>query len=403
MTLERLASVDAMRAYQREWLESTRAHAQRGGPFILCNSDEFEDILNAFEIPSLVINYWNFVILRSGNARPLQRQLIERGYPGPHFFSLGYATALDPAQAPWGGLPTPRLLVGSSRNDYERRVCELWAEKLGCPLFPIDFNFGSPRATPLPGDWWRTVRTDWRALTDPARVEGRYEQVRAFLNYLERDLGRPLPIADIAAAMERINRQMDIWMEADALIAGARVHPIAFRDQLAMYQAMWHRGRPDGVRLVSDYRDEIAERVARGVAGYAESGLRVLFWSVNAEPDFHAWMRERFGAIIVASPYSAMPAMYARDFDPADPLLALSARHTLLFQLTPEWMVAEAERHRCDLIISSEAIGDHGSVNERAAEAAGIPFLAIPQGTPPADAEQRLERFFSERLGRKPG
>ena len=392
MSGQRMQSVDAVRSYQREWIARVRDQAPAGEPFILCNSDEVEDITNAFEIPSLVINYWNFVIAKSGNAPTLQRQLESHGYPGPHFFSLGYATALDPDAAPWDGLPRPRVLVGSSRNDYERRVCELWARKLDCPLYPMDFNFASPRARPLPADWWKRTRSDWRALVDPQRLAGRIAATRAFVAHLESDLGRALPIDQIGKAMTLINRQMDLWTEANAMIAAAPVHPVAFRDQLAIYQAMWHRGRQVGIDLIAAYRDEISERIAKGIAGYDRLERRILFWSNNAEPVYHAYLRDRHGAAIVASPYSAMPAMYARDFDAADPLAALCGRHILLFQLTPEWMMHEAKRHRCDLIISTEADSAYPSVNARAAAVEGIAFVAIPQGCSAAEAEARIDR-----------
>ena len=44
-------SVNAIRAYQRTWLAETRERAESGSPFVICTSDEFEEVLHAFGIP----------------------------------------------------------------------------------------------------------------------------------------------------------------------------------------------------------------------------------------------------------------------------------------------------------------------------------------------------------------
>jgi hypothetical protein len=54
---ERLESVNAIRAHQRTWLAEARERAAAGEPFVICTSDEVEEILAAFGIPVLVINY----------------------------------------------------------------------------------------------------------------------------------------------------------------------------------------------------------------------------------------------------------------------------------------------------------------------------------------------------------
>ena len=59
----RLASVDAVRAHQRRWLEETRTAVAEGGrEFAICNADDFEEIFTAFDIPVLVVNYWNSIV-----------------------------------------------------------------------------------------------------------------------------------------------------------------------------------------------------------------------------------------------------------------------------------------------------------------------------------------------------
>src|SRR5438067_97592 len=112
---ERLESVNAVRAHQRAWLAETRAQSEAGKPFVIATSDEVEEIMAAFGIPVLVINYWNFLITAQRKTGHFARVLEKRGYPGPHFFGLGYASTLEPEEAPWGGLPKPALIVGATR------------------------------------------------------------------------------------------------------------------------------------------------------------------------------------------------------------------------------------------------------------------------------------------------
>ena len=264
MSPERLESVNAIRAHQREWLADTRQRAVDGEPFVICNSDELEEILAVFDIPVLVINYWNFVITAQRKAEHFSSVLAERGYVGPHFFGLGLGSTIDPQNAPWGGLPRPTLIVGSTRHESELKVTELWAREFGCPCYPLDFNFASPYRR-LPGDdWWARVRDDWAQLVDPARLELRVEENKALINYLEMLTGRSFSFHKLRRVMELVNEQMDYMSRARDLIAAARPCPVSLRDQMSAYQTNWHRGTPRGLELARAYYAEVKQRVEAG-------------------------------------------------------------------------------------------------------------------------------------------
>lgn len=375
--VERLASVDRIRSHQRDWLQRTRDSAAAGEPFVICQSDEFEDVLGVMGIPVLVINYWNYVVTAAKKAAHFTGVLADHGYPGPHFFGLGYGTSLDPEAAPWGGLPRPTLIIGSTRNDFELRTTELWAQALGCECYPLEFNFASPHKLVPPDDWWLRIRHEWEQLVDPARLRLRYEQNRALIAHLEGRTGRAFSSDDFAAAMQRVNQQMDLMSEAADLVARADVCPVSFRDQLAAYQMMWHRGTETGLELAGDYLAEVRDRVAARLGAYPQQRLRVLLWSMSEEPAFHRHLREAHGAVIVGSPYAAMPATYAREVG-ADPLLALTARQLFLFDMrSTSWMLHEARRHRADVVIGVETTR-HPSRFRVACEQAGIPYIAVP-------------------------
>jgi benzoyl-CoA reductase subunit B len=392
--MERLASVDHVRGYQRAWLQRTREHAERGEPFVICQSDEFEEVLGVLGIPVLVINYWNYVVTAQRKSAHFTDVLEAHGYPGPHFFGLGFGTSLDPGEAPWGGLPKPLMILGSTRNDFELRTTELWARELGCECYPLEFNFASAHKRIPPEDWWRHIRTDWPALVDPSRTELRHQQNSALVRHIKERTGRTFTDAELATAMERVNDQMDLMTEATELIGAATPCPVSFRDQLAAYQMMWHRGTEAGIELATRYLHEVRERVGTGQGAYPTERLRVLMWSMSEEPAFHQHLRDRYGAVIVGSPYAAMPATYAREVH-GDPLRALSARQTFLFDMrSTSWMIREARRQRADVVIGVETT-HHRSRFRIACESAGFPYLAVPTVSADADNLAALDAQLS--------
>ncbi|GAA0935963.1 2-hydroxyacyl-CoA dehydratase family protein [Pseudonocardia zijingensis] len=392
---DRLPAVRRIREHQRRWLDDVRAGASRGHPFLVCTSDEAEEMANALGIAVLVINYWNFVISAGGRAPALTEALHRRGYAGPHFFGLGLAAGLEPEHAPWGGLPTPTLVVGSTRNESELRVTELWARALGCDCYPLDFNFSSPERRIPPDNWWELIRDHGEDLVDPGRLELRLDQNRRFLAELEARTGRALTPGALAHTMDLVNQQMDVMTRAADLVAAAPRCPVSLRDQVAAYQATWHRGTSTGLALARDYLADVEARVADGVGAYPRERRRLLFWSMTGEPRFHAHLREAHDAVLVGSPYAAMPATYARTVH-GDPLRTLTARQLFLFDMrSTSWMIAQARRHRVDGVIAVERPSPHPSRFAEACRAEGLPYLALPHESDDEANRTALARFVA--------
>jgi benzoyl-CoA reductase subunit B len=396
---ERLQSVNALRAHQREWLGATRQRAIDGEPFVICTSDELEEILAAFDIPVLVINYWNFVIIAQRKVGHFSRILEERGYPGPHFFALGLASTIDPTEAPWGGLPKPAIIIASTRHESEMKVCELWAREFGCPCYPVDFNFASPYRR-LPGeDWWSKIRDRWEDLVDPARLDLRVEQNKALIAYLEMLTGRSFSYQKLRHVMELVNEQMSYMTKARDLIAAARPCPVTLRDQISAYQTNWHRGTEHGLELAKAYWTDVRSRVEAKTAAYEQERFRFLYWSMAQEPEFHPWLEEQFGGVMVGAPYGAMPETYARTVHDDDPLRALAARQIFLFDMqSPSWMLHEARVYGVDAILGVEEPSEYPSQFRVESERAGIPYIAVPRVSDDAEVRTVLSRFVNERL-----
>ena len=346
----RLRSVDAVRTHQRAWLEATRNRVMAGDHFAICNGDDFEEVFTAFDIPCLVINYWNSIITfseRKGDH--FEGVLADAGYV-PHRFALGMATTLEPKQAPWGGLPKPTVIVGSTRDEAQLRVTELWAEAFGCECYPLDFSWVSQFTTPLPEDWWEFHRARSDAMLDPLRVELRLEQMKGLIAHLEAKLDRPFSLARFRDVMETLNEQMDVWEEARDLVCNARPLPVSLRDQMALYQVTWQRGERGNLELVKAYRDEVKRLVAEGQGCYAQERFRVYMATSGNDPLFHNYLRERHGGAVVSNRYSSIAPMYARVIEDDDPLRALAKRHLFLFDKEPVWELAEARRWGADAV-----------------------------------------------------
>jgi hypothetical protein len=398
----RLRSVDAIRAHQRAWLADTRERALQGEPFAICNSDECEEILTALDIPMVVINYWSAVIAREGKARHVADVLKEHGYAAAPSHALGFGAALAPEHAPWGGLPKPAVILGSTRDEAYLRVAELWARQVGCPVYPLDFNFVGQFSVTLPPDWWLRMRDDWESIVDQQRLALRVEQLKGLIAYLEVLVGRPLSLARLREVVEQRNRQMDLWIAARDLLARARPCPVSLRDQMALYQVTWRRGTETSYRLLQDYYEELRGLIAAGAGIGGPERYRILMATTGGDPSFHAYLRERHGAVIVTNNYMAIAECYAGAIHDDDPLRMLAARQLFLFEKEPHWYVMQARQWGVDAVIgleppSTQRLG-FPSEYRRVIEAAGFPYLALPRDADDAEVRGLLDAFVAARL-----
>ena len=378
----RMAIVERVKREQGEWLEGLKAGVESGGRFAISASDEFEEIFNLFGIPALIVNYWHNLVLATGKGDHFAEVLNKRGYDvdaitmGP----LGYAAALEPEHAPWGGLPKPTLMLGSTRDESEFRFMELWSKALDCPFIPLDYNLAGPYKTLCDDDWWHHIRNDWERYIDSRQLDLRVAQLENVISHLERETGKTITTHDIATSLTKCNEQIDLFMEGLRLIAEADRCPVTLRDQLALYVTLWHRGTDKGLEYARAFRDEVANRVATKQQAYPQENIRILYWTAMPEPRWHRYLNETYGAVFVANMYSMTPEFYARKFDPADPLRALAGRSLFLLSTlnNPEWMIETARFYKCDAIIGFEHPYPVDTPHHEACREAGIPYLNAP-------------------------
>jgi hypothetical protein len=390
----RLASVDAVRAHQRRWLDETRtAVAEHNADFAICNADDFEEVFTAFDIPVLVVNYWNSIITFSERKGPhFSAVLRERGYT-PNMFAMGLAGTLEPEQAPWGGLPRPTMIVGTTRDEAQLRVTELWARAFGCDCYPLDFSWTSQYRRLPPRGWWDLHFDRSDEMIDPARHAERVDQMRKLISYLEQRLGRPFAPSRFREIMEGVNEQMALWREAFDLIASARPLPVSLRDQTAVYQLNWQRGTATNIQLMRDFLAEVRALVTAGAACYPQERFRLYLATSGNDPLFHRYLRERWGGAVVSSRYSSIAPMYARDLSHQEPLEALAARQLFLFDKEPHWEVHEAKRWGAQGVIGMEREVGEASRYRRVVEEAGLAYLALPRDADDEEVRAIIDAF----------
>jgi len=397
----RLKSVDAVRTHQRAWLERTREQVLAGEPFAICNADDFEEVFTALDMPVLVINYWNSIVTYSERKGDFyDRVLSERGYV-PQRFAHGLATTLDPSQAPWGGLPRPTLIVGTTRDETQLRITELWAEAFDCECVALDFSWVSQFTRELPERWWDRVRDDCESFVDLDRVALRLEQIKSLIARLEQLTGRTFHLERFCEVMELLNQQMHYWALARDLVASARPLPVSLRDQMALYQVTWQRGTRANLELVQSYYEEVRQLITRGEGCYPRERFRVYLATSGNDPSYHQYLRDTWGGAIVSNRYSAVAPLYARTFSRQDPLRALALRHLFLFDKDPEWEVNEAIRWGADAMISEEPDREFPSRYKQVCEDAGIAHLGLPSDADTPETHTRIDQFVRARLERR--
>lgn len=373
---KQMQAPNAVRAYQREWMERTRQRVSRGEPFAIANGDDSEEILNVMDIPVIIINYWHALISTKKLADYYQKILIERDYPAT-IFSMGLASTMDnkPEIAPWGGLPKPSIIIGGARQDTEMRIMELWAREYGCIYWPMEYAIWHGIEKVPPAGWYDRIREHWDELVDPRKLDYRVQEQERLVRYLEVSTGKKFSKSRLKEAMELVNEQMDYWRAARELIAKTSPCPVSLRDQLSMYQVMWHRGTTRGRDFLKAYYEEVKDRVEKGIAACPNEKIRFMW--VNAlgtPPLWGKWAEETYGAVCVTHNYMGIASdCYARKILNDDPMRTLAARYMMLFWTTAGWIAAQARYSNCEALVTVA-----GRQIKASYEKAGIPMVAIP-------------------------
>lgn len=386
MSRDELASAAEAKRYQRKWFDTLRREASAGGPLALVNADAPQEIFRAMGIPYVVNQWWASIVAAKQRTADHLRLLRERGYPDytEQYSSTSLASLFDTdtANAPWGGLPRPSIVLGEVTGDVNRKIFDVMGNLDGITYYALE----SAAENEVPVDWWELMPRDWERAIGSPRLDLMVAELDALVRFLEATTGKVFSEQRFAEVMALINEQEEWNRRTRDLIATTVPAPIGVVDSIpSVMIPQWHRGTEWARDAARRFHDEVAQRVGAGVAAYEGERARLMWIGRGLWYDmgFYRHFEERYGAVFVWSMYLAIAADgYVRHGD--DPMRALAARFAAFgdqLYMPPwscEWYVKEARLHQVDGVVHLVSDDPRGGYfTTRALREAGFPVYEL--------------------------
>jgi benzoyl-CoA reductase subunit B len=379
-------------AFQKNFgAELKRRVVENGEPFVVAQADTPHEIFHVMDIPLISNQWWSAYISAKQLSAKYFDAMVARGYPDNSckYCSLGLACTLanDPATAPWGGLPKPVALVARLTCDCIQQVFTQWADALGTEFFPME----APAWKHKEPDWFEHSNTEWERVYEPGRIALMVDEMRELIALLERRTDRRFDLVKFETLMHKVNEQEGYIAEAARMIGEARPCPVSIADQMPNTMIpQWHRGSDWAVAHARKFRDEVADRVERGIGVASNERLRLMWIGAGVwhDPGFYQALEERLGAVFVWSMYMPFAGpQYVRALH-GKPMEALASRICSMnevLHLPPwmnGWMVSETRRCGIDaavmLIPPDNRLSQSGTLlTAQSLEDAGVPVLRL--------------------------
>lgn len=355
----RLICTEAANAFQRDWAQGLRARLRAGEPFAFANADTPLEVFHALGMPVVVNQWWSSVIaakqlsalhLDASEAAGFHSRLAK-------YSALPLFAALDgrPETQPWGGLPTPGLLVARASADDHPLIFAEWARLTGAPLAILSAP-GHPAPAP---DWWTPLRDRWEDEAGAERLDLMVSEIADLTALAEKVAGRRTPDGAMVRLMAQIDAQERLFDEAAQIIAEAPRLPLRIAEMIPNVMIpQWHRGSDWALAHARAFRDEVAARVRDGAAVVPDERIRMMWIGAGLwfDTGFYSAFEDQ-GAVFAWSMYLPFAADGYLRADHGDPMRALAARvidlneHLHQPPWAGAWHVKEALRHRIDLAV----------------------------------------------------
>jgi len=387
-----LACTTDATAYQKAFgQELKRKVIDEGEPFVIAQADTPHEIFHAMDIPVISNQWWSAYI----SAKQLSGRYFEAmeaaGYPANSckYCSLGLACTLanDPATAPWGGLPTPTVLVARLTCDCIQHVFTQWAAAMDTDFFAME----APAWETKDAGWFTRSQSEWESVYQPDRIDLMVDEMGDLISLLERKTSRRFERAKLDELMARIDEQEKALWDAARAIGEARPCPVSIAEQMPNTMIpQWHRGSDWAVEHSRKFRDEVRQRIADGLGASSNERLRLMWIGAGVwhDPGFYQALEETLGAVFVWSMYLPFSGpQYIRETH-GRPMEALASRICSInevLHLPPwmnGWMVSEAERCGLNaavmLLPPDNRLSQSGTkLTALALEEAGVPVLML--------------------------
>ncbi len=379
-------------AYQRAFGAALKKRVvDDGDHFAVVQADTPHEIFHAMDIPMVTNQWWSAYISAKQLSSRYFKVMEEKGYPANNckYCSLGLACTLanDPETAPWGGLPKPTVLVARLTCDCIQHVFEQWADALDTDFFPME----APAWEEKDPNWFKRSHTEWESVYGEDRIKLMVDEMHDLIVLLEKKTGRRFDMAKLEALMERINEQEGYIAEAAHLIGKTKPCPVSIADQMPNTMIpQWHRGSEWALAHAKRFRDEVAERVEKGIGVSGNEKLRLMWIGAGVwhDPGFYQALEERLGAVFVWSmymPFAGPQYIRALKGKPMEALASRICSMNEVLHLPPwmdGWMTAEAERCDIDaaiiLLPPDTRVSQSGTkLTAHALEKSGVPVLTL--------------------------
>ncbi len=284
---------------------------------------------------------------------------------------------LSGGRHPNGRIPKPGLVIATNMcNTYVKWV-EIWQRLHGCQVFVLD----------LPGQrgmGWRSEPGEPVFESDRRYVQGQIEEL---IELCAKVSGRSFDMDRLVAAMARVNAMAADWKAILRLNQNVPAPFNVLGDGLT-YMGMLSafRGTDDGVRYMSELREEMEYKVAHRLGTIAEERFRLHGVGPACYPYFRRFLElfQDWGAVFVSSEYLAYAGGgldLGISFDLDRPLESLA-----------EQLVLTAQRSMSNMFFSQDRL--HDAVNEWKAD--GIVYHSVKScrtvSTGMADSREYITR-----------
>lgn len=258
-----------------------RAEGRReGAPLAWCMAGVPSEVLQAFDLPWEWPENFGTLCASRGVATQFCERAESEGYSQDLCSyvrnNIGYVSrALEvghiPPEAPPGGLGTATMLLGSGT------LCDpriKWFQSLSSQYLPLPVFHIDPMSPPHDVD------------VDDPRIEAHYKEIlaetlREQVAFLERTLGRPMDTERLRSALGHAQEMIALLWEIQSLRRAVPC-PMGSEDYFTgcVVPLLFMLGEREAVEYFRCLRDEVSDRVARGVGVIPDERYRLLWMGI---------------------------------------------------------------------------------------------------------------------------
>jgi bcr-type benzoyl-CoA reductase subunit B len=313
MTAKRYKRLQTSAELQRlmQWHYASVRHLRWGRPVAWITSGAPVEILRAMGVAVVYPENYTALCAARQECVPMCEVAEAQGY-SPDLCSYArthIGSVLEQTKAPLGGLPRPDLLVccnnicGTVVKWYEALALDL-----SVPLFVLDTPFVHDKAS---GSMLQYVR----------------DQIRELVHWLEQTTGRDLDYRRLREAVALSDEAVGHWAAIRALCK-ARPSPLNAPDLfVCMAPIVVLRGTRHAVRYYAHLRQEVEQRVQKGIGAIPEERFRLVWDNIAIWHHlyrFYGYFVD-YGACFVVDSYTGGWDLRIPEGDPLDSLAATYA------------------------------------------------------------------------------